>query len=88
MVGLNLGEVLRMNNQNDPVRFIFSGLTDREKKVIACRYGIGGANAMTLEEVGQMFDVTRERIRQIEFKALSKMRNRARLAGLEITDLI
>ncbi len=77
-----------MNNQNDPVRFIFSGLTDREKKVIACRYGIGGASSMTLEEVGQMFDVTRERIRQIESKALSKMRNRARLAGVSLSDFI
>jgi RNA polymerase primary sigma factor len=43
---------------------------------------------MTLEEVGQMFDVTRERIRQIEFKALSKMRNRARLAGVSLSDFV
>lgn len=75
-----------MKHQNDPLRFIFSGLTEREKKVIACRYGIGGYNAMTLEEIGKMFDVTRERIRQIESKALSKMKNRARLAGVEARD--
>lgn len=43
---------------------------------------------MTLEEVGKLFDVTRERVRQIEAKALNKVRNRARLANLEISDVL
>ena len=49
-------------------------LTDREQKIIRLRFGIGGGRPHTLEEVGAEFDVTRERIRQIEAKALSKLR--------------
>jgi RNA polymerase primary sigma factor len=77
-----------MENHPNPIQFIFSGLTDREKKVLACRYGIGGVDTMTLEEVGKLFDVTRERVRQIEAKALKKVRNRARLANLKIEDVL
>ena len=50
-------------------------LTDREKKVILMRFGIGDGCPRTLEEVGSEFDVTRERIRQIEAKALRKLRH-------------
>ena len=53
---------------------IISTLTDREQKIIRLRCGIGGGRPHTLEEVGAEFDVTRERIRQIEAKALSKLR--------------
>ena len=53
---------------------IISTLTDREQKIIRLRFGIGGDRPHTLEEVGAEFDVTRERIRQIEAKALSKLR--------------
>jgi len=53
---------------------IISTLTDREQKIIRLRFGIGGGRPHTLEEVGAEFDVTRERIRQIEAKALSKLR--------------
>ncbi|MBR3228995.1 RNA polymerase sigma factor RpoD [Candidatus Saccharibacteria bacterium] len=53
---------------------IISTLTDREQKIIRLRFGIGGGRLHTLEEVGAEFDVTRERIRQIEAKALSKLR--------------
>lgn len=53
---------------------IISTLTDREQKIIRLRFGIGGGRPHTLEEVGNEFDVTRERIRQIEAKALSKLR--------------
>ena len=49
-------------------------LSDREQKIIKMRFGIGGGRPHTLEEVGEEFSVTRERIRQIEAKALSKMR--------------
>ena len=49
-------------------------LSDREQKIIKMRFGIGGDRPHTLEEVGEEFSVTRERIRQIEAKALSKMR--------------
>ena len=53
---------------------IIATLTDREQKIIRLRFGIGGGRPHTLEEVGEEFDVTRERIRQIEAKALSKLR--------------
>ena len=53
---------------------IISTLSDREQKIIKLRFGIGGGRPHTLEEVGAEFSVTRERIRQIEAKALSKLR--------------
>lgn len=53
---------------------IIATLTDREQKIIRLRFGIGGGRPHTLEEVGAEFDVTRERIRQIEAKALAKLR--------------
>lgn len=53
---------------------IISTLSEREQKIIKLRFGIGGGRPHTLEEVGAEFSVTRERIRQIEAKALSKLR--------------
>ena len=53
-------------------------LTPREEKVLRMRFGIGEKSDHTLEEVGQNFDVTRERIRQIEAKALRKLRHPSR----------
>jgi RNA polymerase primary sigma factor len=52
-------------------------LTPREQRVLCMRFGIGGAGEHTLEEIGTVFGVTRERIRQIEAKALAKLRNPA-----------
>jgi len=54
---------------------VLSALTDREAKVLKMRFGLNGARPMTLEEVGQKFGVTRERIRQIEAKALRKLKH-------------
>jgi RNA polymerase primary sigma factor len=54
---------------------ILSGLTERERKVLEMRFGLKDGTARTLEEVGQEFGVTRERIRQIEAKALRKLRH-------------
>ena len=53
---------------------ILSSLSEREQKVVKLRFGIGGGRPHTLEEVGAEFSVTRQRIRQIEAKALSKLR--------------
>ncbi len=53
---------------------ILTTLSEREQKIIRLRFGIGGGRSHTLEEVGNEFSVTRERIRQIEAKALSKLR--------------
>ncbi|AXY41901.1 sigma-70 family RNA polymerase sigma factor [Halomonas sp. JS92-SW72] len=57
---------------------MLSELDERSAKVITLRFGLGGEEAMTLEEVGRRFDVTRERIRQIESKALKKLSSPAR----------
>jgi len=57
--------------------------TDRESKIIMMRFGLGDGNEYTLEEVGQQFKVTRERIRQIEEKALRKLRQSSRTQRLK-----
>jgi RNA polymerase primary sigma factor len=62
---------------------VLSTLTHREEKVVRMRFGIGEKTDHTLEEVGQEFKVTRERIRQIEAKALRKLRHPSRLRRLK-----
>jgi RNA polymerase primary sigma factor len=62
----------------EQTRFVLSTLTPREEKVVRMRFGIGEKSDHTLEEVGQDFAVTRERIRQIEAKALGKLRHPSR----------
>jgi len=62
----------------DVVKEILDGLTPREAKVLRMRFGIEMDNDHTLEEVGKQFDVTRERIRQIEAKALRKLKHPSR----------
>ena len=57
---------------------VLGTLTDREQKVLRLRFGMDDGRARTLEEVGKEFNVTRERIRQIEAKALRKLRNPVR----------
>jgi RNA polymerase primary sigma factor len=57
---------------------VLSTLNEREEKILRMRFGIGEKHDHTLEEVGQEFDVTRERIRQIEEKALRKLKHSSR----------
>jgi RNA polymerase primary sigma factor len=66
----------------DKLGDVLCSLNERERQVLELRFGIGDGNARTLEEVGQQFRVTRERIRQIEAKALRKMRHPTRLKQL------
>ncbi len=66
----------------DRIGDVLCSLNERERQVLEMRFGIGDGNARTLEEVGQQFRVTRERIRQIEAKALRKMRHPTRLKQL------
>ena len=63
---------------SETVRDVLAGLTPREAKVLRMRFGIDLTTDHTLEEVGKQFDVTRERIRQIEAKALRKLRHPSR----------
>jgi RNA polymerase primary sigma factor len=62
---------------------ILPSLDEREQEVIISRYGLNKHKALTLEEIGKKFGVTKERIRQIEQKALKKLRNPRRLEALK-----
>ena len=66
----------------DKLRSVLQTLTEREREIISLRYGLGG-NAYTLEELGRKFNVTRERIRQIEIRALRKLQHPVRSKKLE-----
>jgi len=86
----HLGDFIEDGNASSPVdsatetglmetvRDVLAGLTPREAKVLRMRFGIDMNTDHTLEEVGKQFDVTRERIRQIEAKALRKLRHPSR----------
>ena len=86
----NLGDFIEDNNtlapaeaalhdsMRDVVKDVLDSLTPREAKVLRMRFGVEMSTDHTLEEVGKQFDVTRERIRQIEAKALRKMRHPSR----------
>jgi len=67
----------------EKLRDVLSSLTERERAVLTLRFGLGDGYSRTLEEVGRQFKVTRERIRQIEAKALRKMRHPIRIHQLE-----
>jgi len=71
------------NNLHDATDGVLCSLTAREAKVLRMRFGIGMNTDHTLEEVGKQFDVTRERIRQIEAKALRKLRHPSRSGHLK-----
>jgi RNA polymerase primary sigma factor len=71
------------SNLRDGVTKILASLTPREERVLRMRFGIGMSTDHTLEEVGQQFNVTRERIRQIEAKALKKLRHPTRARGIK-----
>lgn len=73
------------NNQllKDEINNVLSGLTEREEKVLRLRFGLYDGRTRTLEEVGKEFNVTRERIRQIEAKALRKLKHPTRSKRLK-----
>ncbi len=67
----------------DYIKEVLIDLTERERKILAMRFGLDDNISHTLEEVGKVFGVTRERIRQIEAKALEKIRNHHKIKKLE-----
>ncbi len=91
----NFGEFLEDSSTENPLRKVSNGLlrqkiesllktlTFREREIIRLRYGLGDGYAYTLEEVGRIFKVTRERVRQIEAKAVQKLQNPIRSGALQ-----
>jgi RNA polymerase primary sigma factor len=91
----NFGEFLEDGTSENPIRAANNGilrqkidvllktLTFREREIIRLRYGLGDGYTYTLEEVGRIFKVTRERVRQIEAKAVKKLQNPIRSSALE-----
>ena len=69
--------------RREDVELALSALPERERRVIELRYGLDGAQPCTLEEVGQAFGVTRERIRQIENNTLKKLESLPEAQGLK-----
>jgi len=91
----HLGDFLQDSNAKIPVNFamdvllhdqlmeVIKSLTEREQKVILLRFGLEDGKPRTLEEVGKVFGITRERIRQIEAKSLRKLRNPSKVRRLK-----
>ena len=77
------GEAAENSNLRETTTRVLSSLTPREERVLRMRFGIGVNSDHTLEEVGQQFTVTRERIRQIEAKALRKLKHPSRSKQLK-----
>lgn len=71
----DFGSDIFQSQVNTQIMMVLATLEEREREVMEMRYGINRAKAMTLEEIGDHFDLTKERIRQIEAKALRKLRN-------------
>jgi RNA polymerase primary sigma factor len=71
-------EIITQMNLREQLENVLASLTEREAKVISMRFGLQNGNEHTLEEVGQKFLVTRERIRQIEAKALRKLKKKSK----------
>ena len=90
----SFGDFLEDDNENAPaetamqkmlkdkIDYVLKSLTYREREIIRLRYGLGDGYSYTLEETGRIFKVTRERIRQIESKALKKLQHHTRSAHL------
>lgn len=85
----NIGDFLEDESQNpeqslldqslkDDVRTLLSSLTDKEREILELRFGLDGKNPMSLKEIGELYNLTKERIRQIEKKALERLRNPAK----------
>jgi len=71
------------NSLRDDIDEVLSTLTDKEAEVIRYRFGLNGYKAMSLKEIGDLFNLTKERIRQIEKKALRRLQHPARMSKLE-----
>lgn len=73
---------------NDSFKDMFSTMSEREIYVLARRFGLGGCDAATLQEIGEELSVTRERIRQIEANAIRKARLIVSRNGSQLSDYV
>jgi RNA polymerase primary sigma factor len=73
-------DVLISEQQREILREEVANLPERDRTVLTMRFGLDGEEERTLDEVSQVFGVTRERIRQIQVKALAKLKKRTRLS--------
>ena len=73
---------------NESLKAMFSSMSDRELYILARRFGLGGCDSATLQEIGEELSVTRERVRQIEAKAIKKARVIASRDGTQLSDYI
>jgi RNA polymerase primary sigma factor len=83
-MALRPDEAAETTNLVEMVRGLIASLSQREARVLKLRFGLDDGRSRTLEEVGAEFNVTRERIRQIEAKALRKLRHPSRAKKLKI----
>jgi RNA polymerase primary sigma factor len=74
--------VINMNMKED-INTVLDTLTPKEADIIRYRYGLDGSKAMSLKEIGDMFNLTKERIRQIEKKAIRRLQHSSRMNRLE-----
>lgn len=81
--GLSAADAATFTLLKEQLEEVLGTLTEREQKVLTLRFGLEDGRARTLEEVGKEFNVTRERIRQIEAKALRKLRHPSRSRKLK-----
>ncbi|MDW8135550.1 MAG: sigma-70 family RNA polymerase sigma factor [Thermodesulfobacterium sp.] len=79
-------ENTRKKNVSEKIKKFLATLSPREEKIIRMRFGLGEYEGYTLEEIGYMFKVSRERIRQIEKKALAKMKQLAKKENFDLRD--
>ncbi len=82
--GISPAEAFINVNRKEGTEHVLHTLSPREEKIIKMRFGMEDGSEHTLEEVGRSFDVTRERIRQIEAKALRKLRHPSRSGKLRL----
>jgi RNA polymerase primary sigma factor len=79
----NPSEITSFNLLRGKLGEVLRGLSERERRILELRYGLNDGFPRTLEEVGRQYEVTRERIRQIEAKALRKLRHPSRKCKLD-----
>jgi RNA polymerase primary sigma factor len=74
---------LEKESLTDIINSVLGTLTDKEKDIIENRFGLNGTQALSLKEIGKKYKLTKERIRQIEKKALNRLRHSTRSTKLE-----